>query len=124
MAGFPQPEPKSGQFWYDGYRNLSFLSVYDPQNGGEPKIMVLILDAEDTYETVRTEMAGFVFAPTASDIILPECICCENKTDGLRIFRDWREFEDARVWIENLNHADAKGKAFLFLSNPADFDGF
>jgi hypothetical protein len=55
MAGFPQPKPKSGQFWYDNYRNLSVLSLVGQAPGADPKIMVLILDSEDTYETVIEE---------------------------------------------------------------------
>ncbi len=89
-AGFPMPEPKSGHFWYDGYRNLSVLSVLLQAPGQENKIMVLILDAEDTYETILEEMRGFVFAPTATDILeqLPGWNLAYTKVFGWIVYWD------------------------------------
>lgn len=61
-AGFPQPEPAPGQFWYD-FNGRLFIVYYE---GGEGNCF-LSLENGDSFPCV--EKGGYVFAPTAIDIL-------------------------------------------------------
>ena len=68
-AGFPQPEPEAGQFWYDGdFGRLSVIN-YHYNRSGETRICPL--DSSDHsylfYGAHGSE--NHVFAPTAADIL-------------------------------------------------------
>jgi len=69
LAGFPQPEPKSGQDWYDQQGNYLRISVHDMK---EPKgnIVVITNISKMSISEVRLpNFNGFTFAPGITDLL-------------------------------------------------------
>ncbi len=75
QAGFPQPEPKVGQFWYDGM--FQRLSIVSNRTGGERQPILLApisaVDWSHYFEAVvmlpDDKNDWPIFAPTATDIL-------------------------------------------------------
>lgn len=97
-AGFPQPEPENGQFWYDAEQDLGVLgncisatfdftwcSVGDNYDGHD-----------DHYENTDSILKEYVFSPTATDILreLPEDTYIGFES-GHFVIREFRWFGDA-----------------------------
>jgi hypothetical protein len=95
-AGFPQPEPKAGQGWYDPDFGLFLCGkrclVYNRQRN------IFYLDTGHTLNKQITLFQECVFAPTATDIL--------RQISGVMLFDKGK----AEMWIM-LNHDD---KYFVF----------
>lgn len=61
-AGFPQPEPAEGQFWYDAGAGVWVV--------GESGLLVFrSLSSRAAINIADMDMSGIVFAPQAHDIL-------------------------------------------------------
>ena len=73
QAGFPQPEPKVGQFWYDGM--FQRLSIASHRMGKDQHLYLTPINAVDWshyFEAVvmlDDKNDWPIFAPTATDIL-------------------------------------------------------
>ena len=105
-AGFPQPVPEFGQMWYCGNQQLYTRIRAKPYMDGKRRFY------GDNGCMIFERPENMVFAPTATDIILPGCVFEEDEK-GLRIFHNWQDYEDGKVWIEKKNHAEAKAEAWI-----------
>jgi len=81
-AGFPQPEPEEAQFWHKcNGDTVVILDTYINSEGRQIEIIAL-------YETTvykRQDMEGFIFAPSASDILRElndHCLFKDTNTCG------------------------------------------
>ena len=87
-AGFKQPEPEAGQFWYDGI--FQRLSVVVFEIGLDSVAFLAPLNAVDWrhyFSAKGLDISGGgytlpVFAPTATDILeqLPDNFCIRGKS--------------------------------------------
>ena len=113
--GFPQPTPEFGQMWqHEEHGNMTFISanlvgagIAEPQmfysfcpENGRPR--GFFVDEIPKY---------LVFAPTASDIPLPNCVTHEYYDNEINIFGPENFF-----LAGGANHAEERAKAWLFLS--------
>jgi hypothetical protein len=111
-AGFPQPEKTYGTFWYD---TSDFLVLLSTGATGTPPGQILVMSPGDgvTFLTVQSEMTGWFFAPTVTDILahLPgwaleftenEWICYYRET-GVDDFVGHRN--PAEAWFFENSHA-------------------
>lgn len=73
-AGFPQPEPEVGQFWYRKHPSLAitleFAQSVEPDENGGSRFYTLWVGTEDTggkfYDCKKHDL---IFAPTSTDIL-------------------------------------------------------
>jgi hypothetical protein len=115
-AGFPQPVPEFGQMWYCGNQQLYTRIRAKPYMDGKRRFY------GDNGCMIFERPENMVFAPTATDILPPDCYLCREisyKTaSGERwVVYDW---ETRRlvcpVGIETDNPAEACAEAWLELS--------
>ena len=132
-AGFPQPEPEAGQFWYDkGFHRLCVIA-YDC---GKPEVTrICPLNCSDWSYWFHGEMGSgeHVFAPTAADILRelpatkgehPIALCFF--ADGVDTFTvtDFHQGEDGLFSgcdiSEHANPAEACAAAWLELKEQKE----
>ena len=115
-AGFPQPEPGLGQFWYNG--DSTDLGVLCNCISANWKFTYSSVGEkyDGTDGNYTDDMLGCIFAPSATDI-LPDLICHD-----LGYYNDG----DKEIWIlfglnmeeiaQNDNPAEAAAAAWLHLN--------
>lgn len=107
-AGFPQPEPQPGQFWYRQSGQLLFVQYL---HGYGAQMVVVDLPKEVDWHFVAFE--HLTFAPTATDIMehLPKKMLYKEKNGEFVIGEYyWDEF---MVLASNANPHEAAAAAYL-----------
>ena len=78
-AGFPQPEPEAGQFWYDPYGTPDVVTDVDEWH----VFSASLTDVTDYTNAVMHDefTAGWHFAPGPAEILreIPDHVCGNNK---------------------------------------------
>lgn len=126
-AGFPQPEPQAGQFWYKKHPStaitLDFVQSVEYNQEGEKQFYTLWVGTDDTggnFYTIKNHK--LIFAPTATDILeqLPgyEIGFFPTAKDLYFLPGAWsmRGLEDECPSAEHDNPAEAAALAWLKLN--------
>lgn len=74
-AGFPQPEFKTGQFWYNAFGALSVIGKKEVADNGTDIYFFCISLATGRQDRMIPIHDGAIYAPTADDILkdLQDC---------------------------------------------------
>lgn len=113
-AGFPQPEPAFGQFWYDAGAGVWVV--------GESGLLVFrSLSSRAEIDIADMDMSGIVFAPQAHDILAElesdfDISCLQDK-NWMVICRN--AADQPISYFTEPNPHEAAAKAYLQLHNPA-----
>jgi len=117
-AGFPQPAPEAGQFWYNPNIGVFLVGKLWMVDGRLRNIFY-----PDTGKVVNKEIrlfVNFVFAPTATDILreMPGCILAvENLYKEMAIVGVYYEvWKTGRLLSDHVNPAEAAAEAWLKLN--------
>lgn len=120
QAGFPQPEPKVGQFWYDGM--FQRLSIASHRMGKDQHLYLTPINAVDWshyFEAVvmlDDKNDWPIFAPTATDILreMPGAILVlENYGSQGKVWEVWK---NGGLIADLENPAEAAAFAWLTLN--------
>lgn len=119
-AGFPQPEPESGQFWYlpTGANRYGIFCCYGVDVSEKMPLYLFATSIKKDIFYIRQtakwqdQMDNCFFAPTAADILreLPVGFCIVN----FGKFGFGAEFEK-HEYIRDQNPPEAAAQAFLNL---------
>lgn len=107
-AGFPQPAPEAGQFWYGKNREVGYIFYHE---------RLALLSGDIVYFDAPEKC---VFAPTATDILreMPGCILAvENLYKETAIVGVYYEvLKTGRLLSDHGNPAEAVAEAWLKLN--------
>ncbi len=109
-AGFPQPEPQSGQFWYNPEFGLFVVGPLFGENGWYR--IVFYLNEGRAFNKEMHFLPECVFAPTTTDILreMPDGCFIEKTNEGYNFaFSRWYNM------AKNTDPAEAAAEAWLKL---------
>jgi len=114
-AGFPQPAPEEGQWWYDTYGNETLVS--EIERPLDQDIIELFIPGSP-YPYEATDLAGFTYAPTVNDImaLLPETCVLEKCGGGPSCKNNDEEFP---VLEYGDTYVEAAAQVWLYLKKTA-----
>ena len=115
QAGFPQPEPQPGQFWYNEIWQLHVM-VRGTKNWRGESCMDAFIVGTDRERNCTKEILDslYSFAPTLEDIapLLPECIF--ETWDGNPSCKYTNEDQPIRTFGATFAEAAAKMRLILY----------
>jgi len=116
-AGFPQPEPENGQFWYNPDFGPFLVGKLWMVDGRLRNIFY-----PDTGKVVNKEIRLFpdcVFAPTATDILreMTDVSLRYSEREDCFWVSCWRAaYDSGAIRQTNINSAEAAAQAWLIIS--------
>lgn len=120
-AGFPQPEPESGQVWYEGDMPYVIGAFKDGKLSGA------YFYGGVFFEVEQDAMEKDIFAPTATDILPSECFICREISYKTKTGERWVVYDRDTLELlckgfpETDNPAEAAAAAWLEIHEKKAF---
>lgn len=117
-AGFPQPEPEAGQFWYNPDFGLFLVGRRSFIDGRMRNIFYF--ETGKSYDKEDASFADCIFAPTATDILrelkdnIPNLVCTHRPKNNGATFVC---YYSAHQFISDDNPAEAAAIAWLKINS-------
>lgn len=119
-AGFPQPKPQTGQYWWHKHpsraKTLDFVQDVEIIEKNECFYTIWVGDEDTGGNFYACNDHNLIFAPQAHDILeqMPGYLCAvERYSNGPVVYEIWRH---GALIAEGENIHEAAAKAYLSIS--------